>query len=465
MRVLAVILARGGSTRIPGKNLAKLGGLALVKHAAFAARDASLITETVISTDDPNIAAEVEDLGIRWIKRPEALSGADARIEDALRHALETSETKAGEPFDYVVALQAAVPLRPPGAIDALINRVSELNARGGVTVVKRSPWIWSTQESRAETWWNPRHGYPRSQDVRREHFEEVNAIQVTPRAECLAGQRWASPVCLLELPRWADHDIDVPEDLEEANADWPAIYERAFSPFYRWHLVAHPQVPKIACPIVPGMGRNRFGVVFGNGPQLDTLPDSFFRQIEGPAFLSIGVKRAVCSKRFALAGFAPDLSLQWDAPARGAQLDESIRVGLDRLKGRTWRLNSSEHDMAYFPHDQVLRNAPGASGSTSHVRLWSVVTDAACNVLYRMGVRELFLYGVELNGPDHCAILPEPERYAEPHDLSRAEARDRFVNDWKKFKAEHPDLKVWCAAKDSRLVREGVFEYREVSP
>ena len=391
------------------------------------------------------------------------ISGAHARIEDAVAHALAMAETYAGEQFDYVVALQAAVPIRPPCAIDALVNQVEKCNARGGITVVPRSSWIWSAEEGHADTWWNPRKGYPRSQDVSHRTFEEVNSIQVTPRAEALAGRRWGSPLLLLELPRWADADIDVPEDLEEAEATYASLKDRDTTPIFPWNLVAHPDVPKISSPLDYGMGRNRIGVVFGNGPSIDELPDELFRKLEGPQYLSIGVKRAVCSKRLTEAEYAPDLSLQWDAPAKGQQLTESMRDGLRKLEGRTWRLCSPEHAMTYYPCDQVLMADCKPGGNPGQAFMVSVVPDAACNVLYRLGVRELYLYGVELNDARHCAILPDPEVYREPHDLSHEDMRTKFVGDWRNFRDVHPDLKVWCACKESRLVREGVFEYREI--
>ncbi|MFJ6946286.1 cytidylyltransferase domain-containing protein, partial [Streptomyces wuyuanensis] len=54
--VLAVIPARGGSKGVPGKNLAAVGGLPLVARAVRACAGSSLVTDVVVSTDDPAIA-------------------------------------------------------------------------------------------------------------------------------------------------------------------------------------------------------------------------------------------------------------------------------------------------------------------------------------------------------------------------------------------------------------------------
>ena len=56
--VLAVIPARGGSKRIPHKNLKKINGVSLVGHAAMIAKSLSWIDKTILSTDDERMAGE-----------------------------------------------------------------------------------------------------------------------------------------------------------------------------------------------------------------------------------------------------------------------------------------------------------------------------------------------------------------------------------------------------------------------
>ena len=223
MHVLAIILARAGSVRLPRKNLARLGGCSLVAHAAFAAMHARCVTNTVVSTDSQEIARECTVFGAAWINRPCDISGPHATIEQAVAHALPEAEKLYGKRFDLVVALHAAVPVRPRGAIDALVSSVVKHGACGGVTVVRRTPWIWRVGNGRAETWWNPPQ-YPRSQDVPGFTLEEINSIQVTPRELALKGERWRYPLVLQELPAWAGFDIDTGGDLEAARACWPGI-------------------------------------------------------------------------------------------------------------------------------------------------------------------------------------------------------------------------------------------------
>jgi len=463
IKVLAIILARGGSTRIPRKNLEVLGFAPLVAHAAFRATEAKLVTRTVISTDDAEIAACVEPLNVAWVKRPPELSGPEARIEDAVAHALQTCEAADGVRYDYVVSLQAAVPIRPPGAIDALVSEVRGRNARGGVTVVRRSSWIWSVEGDHADTWWNPK-AYPRSQDVQRGTFEEINSIQVTPRAEALARVRVTSPLVLMELPRWADHDIDTQADLNEARADWESIYSRDCAVHYPMHFVSHPDLRKIRAPLDSNMGESRIGVVLGNGPQIDALAPAFWRTLEGPKYLSIGVNRICCAEACVRHGFAPDLHLIWDAPAHGSFQTEAQKRGVERLAGRTWRLVSGEHEARAYEHDQVLALDDRTKGPAHSVRMWNVSADAALNVLYRLGVRQFYVYGVEMNGGEHCAVVDGPEP-VKPTAWDSDDEMRSCLKFWRDVVREHGDAKIYCGAKHSRLVTEGVLEFGEVAP
>jgi N-acylneuraminate cytidylyltransferase len=118
-RVLAVVMARGGSKGLPGKNLLPLAGRPVVAWSVLAARSARLVDRTILSTDDPAIAAAGREAGAEVpFLRPRELATDDASIHDGLIHALD----QAGRGFDYVVLLQAASPLRTGDDIDGVIG-------------------------------------------------------------------------------------------------------------------------------------------------------------------------------------------------------------------------------------------------------------------------------------------------------------------------------------------------------
>lgn len=454
MQALAVILARGGSTRIPRKNLQKLGGQSLVAWAAGAAKACPTINTIVVSTDDPEIAQECSRFGCAWVKRPPEIAGEHATIEQAVKHALETTEAQTGLKYDYVVSLQAAVPVRPAGAIETLLHSVANSNARGGVTVVRRSPWIWGAEHGTASTWWNPSQ-YPRSQDIRRDHFEEINSIQVTPRAEALSGRRWGSPLVLLELPRWADIDIDVQSDLDHARAMWPSIEAISAGPQdLRSHLVHHPAKRKVSRPLSSD-GAGRIGIVLGNGPQIDKLPEKFFRTIESSEYLSIGINRIAISKRCSSVDFAPDLHVVWDCPEVNSDYYKELSAGLERIAGRTWRLTANQWGCDRWPHDQALDTDGQYRGSPGEAYMRHSSADLCVNILARCGCREIYLFGCELTGGGRCeTTLIENSAACASRDWAVA-ASDGIISQMLGL-----GVRVYSGSADSFLVERSACGY-----
>ena len=90
--IVAIITARGGSKSLPGKNVAALAGKPLVSHSIDAALNCPHVTDTIVSTDDPEIAAAAKDADAKVIDRPAALATDTASSYDAVKHALEALE-------------------------------------------------------------------------------------------------------------------------------------------------------------------------------------------------------------------------------------------------------------------------------------------------------------------------------------------------------------------------------------
>ncbi|GAA0870535.1 acylneuraminate cytidylyltransferase family protein [Brevundimonas basaltis] len=125
-RVLAIVPARGGSRRLPGKNTRLLAGRPMVAWTLEAARDSDLIDHLVVSTDDPSVVATATAMG--WpppFVRPDHLSGDEASVIDAIEHALG----EVGGRWDYVVLLQPTSPLRTAADIDGAIRLCDETGA------------------------------------------------------------------------------------------------------------------------------------------------------------------------------------------------------------------------------------------------------------------------------------------------------------------------------------------------
>jgi CMP-N,N'-diacetyllegionaminic acid synthase len=120
---LVLIPARGGSKRIPRKNLAMVAGRSLLAWTIRAAKAASTVSHVLISTDDAEIAeaARAEGVEVPWL-RPEALSGDTTATLDVVVHALEWAVDKLTPRPSVAVLLEPTAPLRTAEHIDRAVG-------------------------------------------------------------------------------------------------------------------------------------------------------------------------------------------------------------------------------------------------------------------------------------------------------------------------------------------------------
>ena len=137
---LAIIPARGGSKRLPRKNLLDLCGKPLIAWSIEAALKSKYISKVIVSSDDEEILNIAKEYKADFIKRPDELASDTATTFDALKHTLENVEK-----YDYVVLLQPTSPLRTEKHIDEAIELLKEKNADAIISVceMEHSP-LWS---------------------------------------------------------------------------------------------------------------------------------------------------------------------------------------------------------------------------------------------------------------------------------------------------------------------------------
>jgi CMP-N,N'-diacetyllegionaminic acid synthase len=112
MRILALITARGGSKRLPGKNIRVLGGKPLIVWSIDVAKEIPEICDILVSTDEPAIAGVCSGTGacVPWL-RPESLATDTANSVDVALHALDWYEAEKGA-VDGLLLLQPTSPFR-----------------------------------------------------------------------------------------------------------------------------------------------------------------------------------------------------------------------------------------------------------------------------------------------------------------------------------------------------------------
>lgn len=110
MKTIVIIPARGGSKRLPQKNIRLLGQIPLLAHSIlYAQANSDIVDEIYVSTDDEQIKHVALQFGAKIINRPQSLSGDLEPTVSALKNVLEQIEDEV----ENVILLQATNPLRP----------------------------------------------------------------------------------------------------------------------------------------------------------------------------------------------------------------------------------------------------------------------------------------------------------------------------------------------------------------
>lgn len=144
-KLLAIIPARAGSKRLPGKNSKVLHKKPLIQWTIEAALQCELLTDVIVSTDSETIAQISSDCGLPVpFIRPAHCSGDKATAIDVVKHAVEFMQSK-GINYDYIVWLQPTSPLRTHEDISSAIMALFEKNAEAIISVCEcdHSP-LWS---------------------------------------------------------------------------------------------------------------------------------------------------------------------------------------------------------------------------------------------------------------------------------------------------------------------------------
>lgn len=150
-RVLAVIPARGGSKGVPGKNLARVGGVPLVARAVRQCLAARLVTDVVVSTDDDTIASVAREAGAEVVRRPAEIAGDTASSEAAVLHALDSHEEHCGATMAAVLLVQCTSPFLTGEDIDGVTRAVLAEGADSALTVAPFHGFIWRDEADEAE--------------------------------------------------------------------------------------------------------------------------------------------------------------------------------------------------------------------------------------------------------------------------------------------------------------------------
>lgn len=221
---VALITARGGSKRIPRKNLRELAGIPLIGWTIRAALAAKAVTKVIVSTDCMEIAEISRSLGAEVpFVRPSELSGDRSSHYDVVAHALEWLELTDGGLPELLCLLQPTSPLRSPDDIDQVVGLVCKRHADSGIAVspvaVHPSYMYRLDDDGLASSYLPPHQGYLRSQDVEPLYYVNGAVYVLRPTSfrqrDTVLSQ---NPVAYV-MPRSRSIDIDEEADFLLAEA------------------------------------------------------------------------------------------------------------------------------------------------------------------------------------------------------------------------------------------------------
>ena len=222
--MIAVIPARGGSKRLPKKNILPFAGSPLICHTIALARSLSVIDRVCVSTDDVETARIARDAGAEVVMRPAELATDRSTTASAIRHAL-LALTASDSRAEAAITLQPNCPLRSAEIVENAIQLFRSEKPDSVVSVTKSHHKLGPIENGRFLPAY--RTGM-RSQDMADQYFENgviyVSRADMVVDAEDLFGSAIA-PLVIDNL--YALGDIDTLLDFQVAEFLFTQYKER----------------------------------------------------------------------------------------------------------------------------------------------------------------------------------------------------------------------------------------------
>jgi CMP-N,N'-diacetyllegionaminic acid synthase len=213
---IGIIPARGGSKRIPNKNLCTLGNKPLITYTIEAALHAKRIDAVIVTTDHGDIARIASDAGTEvQYPRPPHLCTDTAATVDVIRHCVRMREEKH-DICDTVVVLQPTSPFRTADHIDQALEFFLEQSADTltSVSRVRDHPyWLWKEENHELHPYLSMQHITTGRQDLP-DYVIENGAIYIVKRSVLFSMGIYGDTIIPFSMGPVESVDIDEPLDL-----------------------------------------------------------------------------------------------------------------------------------------------------------------------------------------------------------------------------------------------------------
>jgi len=227
--IVAVIPARGGSKRIPRKNIRPFAGKPIIAYSIAAARDCGLFDRIMVSTDDEEIASVARGCGAEApFVRPKDLADDHTGTDAVVRHAIGWLAAE-GAAVDYACCIYATAPFLQVRYLREGYDKLLASGRNYAFSITSFSfPVQWALRIAKAGTVeaLHPEQILMRSQDVEG-FFHDAGQFYWGRAQAYLDGvaPHFSAAVPII-LPRHLVQDIDTPEDWRRAELMYQALRE-----------------------------------------------------------------------------------------------------------------------------------------------------------------------------------------------------------------------------------------------
>ena len=220
-KCIAVIPARGGSKRIPRKNIRPFCGKPMIAWPIHAARASGLFDAILVSTEDEEVAGVAAACGAQVpFRRPADLANDHAGIDEVLLHGIQAAEELYG-PVAYACCIYATAPFLSEEYLQQGLNLLRLSGAAAAISVTTfPSPAFRAMRvnEGNRLAWQWPEFAETRSQDLP-ESFHDAGQFYWVDAGACKIKPDGMFDTVPVVLPRRLVQDIDTPEDWQIAES------------------------------------------------------------------------------------------------------------------------------------------------------------------------------------------------------------------------------------------------------
>lgn len=225
MKILGIIPARGGSKGVPGKNIKLLGGKPLLQFTSEVALNCKLLDKVVLSSDDAEIIAVANKIGIETpFVRPSELANDNAPTLGVIQHCLQFFASQ-NVFFDAVCLLQVTSPFRTVAFLNEAIQKFIEKGTDSLVSVQKvpheyNPHWVFEPDgNGQLKIATGDENLITRRQELP-DAFHRDGSIYLTKTNVILEQQSlYGNSISYIESPKEFYVNIDTLQDWEKAEA------------------------------------------------------------------------------------------------------------------------------------------------------------------------------------------------------------------------------------------------------